>query len=132
MIKSLLDITDNLPLFKNVLIDKDREYIERFYEYICAWADKSRALGYYAYRADSGDILAYYIAGLCYHLDKDFHNAKKFYETLCAKSDSQSTFRYIDGSELQLDSNAIKTLKGVAYRIIGVMYNYGQHNSARL
>ena len=126
MIKRLLDIAQDLPLFENALSDKDREYIERFYGYICAGADKSRALGYYAYRADSGDILAYYIAGLCYHLDKDFHNAKKSYEMLCAKSDSQSTFRHIDGSELLLDSNAIKTLKGVAYRRIGKICQEGQ------
>ena len=99
--------------------------VERFYGYICAGADKSRALGYYAYRADSGDFVAHYIAGLCYYLALDFANARKCFETICAKSDSQSTFRHIDSSEIQINTKDLQKIKARCYRHIGAMYHYG-------
>lgn len=100
--------------------------VERFYGYICAGADKSRALGYYAYRADSGDFVAHYIAGLCYYLALDFANARKCFETICAKSDSQSTFRHIDSSEIQINAKDLQKIKARCYRHIGAMYNNGR------
>ncbi len=96
------------------------------YGYICAGADKSRALGYYAYRADSGDFVAHYIAGLCYYLALDFANARKCFESICAKSDSQSTFRHIDSSEIQINVKDLQKIKARCYRYIGVMYDYGR------
>ena len=126
MVERLLDMADNLPFGANTLSDKDKEYIERFYGYICAGADKSRALGYYAYRADSGDFVAHYIAGLCYYLALDFVNARKCFESICAKSDSQSTFRHIDSSEIQIDAKDLQKIKARCYRHIGAMYNNGR------
>ena len=127
MIERLLDMVQNLPVGKNTLSDKDKEYIERFYGYICAGADKSRALGYYAYRADNGDFVAHYIAGLCYYFALDFTSARKCFEVICAKSDSQSTFRHIDGSEFKIEAKDLQKIKGRCYGdIMGDMYYYGK------
>ena len=127
MIERLLDMANNLPFAKNTLSDKDKEYIERFYGYICAGADKSRALGYYAYRADNGDFVAHYIAGLCYYFALDFTSARKCFEVICAKSDSQSTFRHIDGSEFKIEAKDLQKIKGRCYGdIMGDMYYYGK------
>lgn len=126
MVERLLDMAQNLPLTKDTLSDKDKEYAERFYGYICAGADKSRALGYYAYRADSGDFVAHYIAGLCYYLERDFANARKCFETICDKSDSHSTFRHIDGSEIEIASKDLQKIKARCYRHIGYMYQFGR------
>ena len=125
MVERLLDMAQNLPLAKDTLSDKDKEYAERFYGYICAVADKSRALGYYAYRADSGDFVAHYIAGLCYYLAFDFASARKCFESICAKSDSQSTFRHIDSSEIQIDAKDLQKIKARCYNYLGLMYSEG-------
>ena len=126
MVERLLDMAQNLPLGANTLSDKDKECVERFYGYICAGADKSRALGYYAYHADSGDFVVHYIAGLCYYLALDFVNARKCFESICANSDSQSTFRHIDSSEIQINAKDLQKIKARCYRHIGAMYNNGR------
>lgn len=125
MVERLLDMAQDLPLGAYTWSDKDKEYAERFYGYICAVADKSRALGYYAYRADSGDFVAHYIAGLCYFLARDFTNARKCLESICAKSDSQSTFRHIDGSEFKIDAKDLQKIKARCYNYLGLMYSEG-------
>lgn len=126
MVERLLDMAENLPFAKDTLSDKDKEYAERFYGYVCAGADKSRALGYYAYRADSGDFVAHYIAGLCYYLVRDFASARKCFESICAKSDSHSTFRHIDSSEFKIDAKDLQKIKARCYRHIGAIYDNGR------
>ena len=125
MVERVVDMAQYLPLGNNILSDKDKEYVERFYGYICAGADKSRALGYYAYRADNGDFVAHYIDGLCYYLALDFINARKCFESICAKSDSQSTFRHIDSSEFKIDAKDLQKIKARCYRHIGAIYDNG-------
>lgn len=125
MVEQLLDMAQNLSFSKGTLCNKDKEYAEQFYGYICAVADKSRALGYYAYRADSGDFVACYIAGWCYFLARDFINAKKCFEAICAKSDSQSTFRHIDGSEFKIYVKDLQKIKARCYNYLGLMYSEG-------